>query len=90
MRYNQIVDGAGVPCMIQRFRYQYGRFMFEAELFTGATIEFEAEMLCQSLGLLQSAPTRMQYLEALNNATIFLEHNFKLLRGTGYVTLSRR
>lgn len=76
-----LCDKNGIPQMIQRFRYHYGNFSFEATLFDGTRIELDAGNLVPSLALTSHTPTRMQFLEALNAATVFLETGgFRLIK----------
>jgi hypothetical protein len=65
---NLICDKEDVPELIQRLRYRYSDMMFDIDLFNGKSISYCAEVLCQSIGLMQRVPSKMQMLEAQNNA----------------------
>jgi hypothetical protein len=50
-----------------------------AKLFDGKRLLFTSDWACPSVGLMQSAATRMQMLEAENRIEQFLLNNFKRL-----------
>jgi hypothetical protein len=56
-----------IPTLIQSMRYNYGSMVFEVDFFDGLHLEFCAEDVSPSIGLMQKSPTRMQALEAENN-----------------------
>lgn len=71
-----LVDRFGVPLIVQDFRFKYGNFSFEATVFTGEKFWFDAGNLVSDLDLCAQQPSRMQFLQALNSATKFLEENW--------------
>lgn len=74
-----ICDKEGVPLLIQGMKYLYSSMTFEVRFFNGRKVEFGTEFFCPTLELLAREPTRMQWLEAEDRITRYVEQNYRKL-----------
>ena len=74
-----ICDRDGVPELIQGMRYHYGGMYFDVQFFNGQERRFIAEQVCPSIGLEQSMPTPMQWLEVEQNIGLFVAKHYREL-----------
>jgi hypothetical protein len=72
-----IVDQHDVPRLIQKIEYNYSAMAFTALFFNDKQSSFPTDLVCPSIGLMQSKPTRMQWLEAENNIRKYVNKNWK-------------
>lgn len=70
------VDENGIPTMVQQLEYNRAYMHLHAKFFDGSERCFCVEQFCPSVGLLQKELTFMQYLQALNQITKYMEENW--------------
>ncbi len=71
------VDKEDVPELIQRLQYNYHSTTVQATTFDGRDWLFCINQLCNSVGLMQSQPNKMQWLEIENSANKLIIKNWK-------------
>jgi len=69
------VDKNDIPTLIQGMKYSYGEMAFRVLFFNGLVVMCPTDHCCPSINLLQSNPSKMQWLEAQNSIEKYaIEH----------------
>lgn len=74
---NLICDTDGVPRLVQRMRYWSVDMTVEVVFFNEKAIRFTSEALGDCVGLMQTEPTTMQWLQMENEVIMLSLKNWK-------------